>query len=328
MTQRALSTPVAFFIFNRADTTARVFEAIRQARPRTLLVIADGPRPSRPGERALCAATRAVVDAVDWDCEVIRHFSEDNLGCRRRIASGLAWVFEQVEEAIILEDDTLPGPSFFPFCEELLARYRDDPRIGLIAGTNFLGERGRNTDSYYFTKYPYMWGWASWRRAFAFYDVDMRDYPEFAASGALKRACDGPGEMRFWRPRFEQAYRGAADTWDFQMVYALWRHQLLCIAPEKNLVSNIGFVESATHLALGDDETANLPVRELGPLFHPSRVERDAWADAYVFKRIYQGALRRVALHLKKGFSRNGLRGLGSATLDLAQRTYKLLTAH
>jgi hypothetical protein len=327
MTERGLSTPVAMFIFNRPDTTARVFEAVRRARPRQLLLIADGPRASRPNEAELCARTRAITAAVDWDCQVLRAFSDQNLGCRRRFATGLAWLFEQVEEAIILEDDTLPGDSFFPFCEELLARYRDDPRVGMIVGTSFLGARHRPTQSYYFSKYPYIWGWASWRRAFRSYDADMQTYPEFVASGDLARACDVRGELRYWKGRFDQAYAGKADTWDYQMVYALWRHQLLCAVPEQNLVSNIGFAEGATHLALGDDETANLPVHELGALIHPARVERDLWADRYVFKRIYQGALRRVVLHLRKGYERGGLSGLRSATVDLAQRTYKLLTA-
>jgi hypothetical protein len=324
MSEHALSTPVAFFVFNRPDTTERAFAAIRAARPAKLLIVADGPRTNRPGEAERCAATRAIAEQVDWNCELVTHYAAENMGCRRRISSGLQWVFEQVPEAIILEDDCVPSASFFPYCAELLERYREDPRIFLISGNNFLGAKSRKRDSYYFTKYPYMWGWASWRRAMALYDVDVKGYPAFRASGDLARVCDIPGERRFWGSRFAQAHAGTADTWDYQVVYTVWRHGMLCIAPEKNLVSNIGFVEGATHLALGDDETSDLPVEEMASLTHPQYVERDLWAESYVFKRIYQGVWRRVALHLEKGYRRGGVRGLRDATVDLVQRTMKL----
>ena len=127
------TTPVAFLIFNRPETTARVFEAIRRVRPPKLLVVADGPRSDREGENEKCRAARSVIERVDWPCEVITNYADTNLGCRTRISSGLDWVFANVDEAIILEDDCLPDPSFFPFCEELLARYRDDDRIMIIA---------------------------------------------------------------------------------------------------------------------------------------------------------------------------------------------------
>ena len=119
-----LNTPVAFLIFNRPHTTQRVFAEIAKARPPKLLVVADGPRNDRPGEAELCAQTRAIIDQVDWDCEVLTHYADKNMGCKKRIASGIDWVFTQVEEAIILEDDCLPEASFFQFCEENLAPAR------------------------------------------------------------------------------------------------------------------------------------------------------------------------------------------------------------
>lgn len=322
-----LTTPVAFFIFNRPDTTQRVFEAIRQARPEKLLVVADGPRPTRAGELERCRATRAIIDGVDWDCKVVTNYSENNLGCKERIASGLRWVFEQTEEAIILEDDCLPAPSFFPFCQSLLARYRDDERILLISGNNFLGTRSRQRDSYYFSKYLYMWGWASWRRAFQLYDIEMKTWPEYRASHRLDDVCRARGEKQFWQTRFDQAYAGHVDTWDYQMLYACWFHERLAIVPEKNLVSNIGFSEGATHLALGDDETSNLPLQDIWDIVHPEHVVRDEWADQYVFKRIYQGTLRRVLQHLKRGYQQRGLAGFGHSAIDLANRVVKILAA-
>jgi hypothetical protein len=164
MIQWHVNTPIAFFIFNRPDTTARVFEAIRQAQPSKLLVVADGPRSTRPGEAEKCAATRAIIDQVDWECEVLTNYSDVNLGCRHRVSSGLDWVFEQVEEAIILEDDCLPHPTFFRFCEELLEWYRHDHRIVAISGDNFQNGHQSGEFSYYFSRYVHIWGWATWRR--------------------------------------------------------------------------------------------------------------------------------------------------------------------
>src|SRR5512139_3287315 len=170
MSDWQLKTPVAFIIFNRPDTAERVFAEIAKARPPKLLVVADGPRANRSGEAEKCAATRAIIDRVDWDCEVLTNFSDTNLGCKNRVSSGIDWVFEQVPEAIILEDDCLPHPTFFRFCEELLERYRDDERIGMISGDNFQLGQKRTDASYYFSRYNHIWGWASWRRAWRHYD--------------------------------------------------------------------------------------------------------------------------------------------------------------
>ena len=131
-----MKTPVAFLIFNRPDTTAKVFEAIRQAKPPKLLVVADGPRSDNPSEAEKCQAAREIIEQVDWECEVLTNYSDVNLGCKTRVSSGLDWVFDNVEEAIILEDDCLPHPSFFPFCEKLLDNYRDDKRIMDIRRNN------------------------------------------------------------------------------------------------------------------------------------------------------------------------------------------------
>src|SRR5215831_3805810 len=158
-----MRTPVALIIFNRPDVTERVFAEIAHARPRKLLVIADGPRFNRPGEAEKCTATRAIIDRVNWECEVLKNYSDVNLGCGGRESSAMIWIFEQAEEAIILEDDTLPQPTFFRFCEELLEKYRDDERVMHISGDNWLFGQKRISDSYFFSHYCLSWGWASWR---------------------------------------------------------------------------------------------------------------------------------------------------------------------
>ena len=199
MTDWQLQTPVVLLIFNRPDTTERVFETIRQAKPPKLLVVADGPRADKPGEAEKCAAVRAILDRVDWDCQVIQNYADTNLGCRERVSSGLNWVFETVEEAIILEDDCLPHPTFFRFCEELLERYRHDDRIMTISGNNLQFGRPHTEDGYYFSRYTHIWGWASWRRAWRFYDLEMKAWPELRNTNWLAEKMKSERSANYWR---------------------------------------------------------------------------------------------------------------------------------
>jgi hypothetical protein len=283
----ALSTPVAFIIFNRPDTTEKVFQTIRDAQPQKLLVIADGPRADRPGEAEKCAATRAIIDRVDWECEVLTNYSDTNLGCKRRVSSGLDWVFSQVEEAIILEDDCLPAPSFFPFCQTLLERYRNDDRVMAISGSNLQGGQSRTNYSYSFSKYNYIWGWASWRRAWQHYDVSMKTWPEFFGSEFMKDMSDGEEEEKFWTDNFQNVYDGLVDTWDYQWTYACWCQGALSIVPDSNLVSNIGFGVDATHTT-GDSALANLPVEDIWEIYHPPFIVRHRKADLYARDKFFR----------------------------------------
>ncbi|MDV7199725.1 hypothetical protein RYZ18_00125 [Roseovarius sp. 10] len=289
MSDWQLKTPVALIIFNRPDATERVFSAIASARPPKLLVIADGPRGDRVQEAEKCALTRAIIDRVDWDCEVLTNFSDKNLGCKVRVSSGIDWVFDQVEEAIILEDDCLPHPTFFRYCQELLVRYRHDQRIGLISGDNFQFGRRRNDDSYYFSKYVHIWGWATWRdRWVANYDVAMSNWPRIRDGGWLSDIFDHGREAFFWHNIFERVYRGEIDTWDYQWVFANWLQGRLTVLPTVNLVTNIGFDANATHTT-GRSELANLPVQAITfPLAHPVGIIRDRRADAFSKRKCFQ----------------------------------------
>lgn len=282
MAEFELSTPIAFIIFNRPDTTARVFSEIAKAKPHKLLVVGDGPRSSRPGEADRVAATRAIIEKVDWPCEVLTNFSDVNLGCKKRVSSGIDWVFEQVEEAIILEDDCLPDPSFFHFCEEMLARYRHDQRIGMISGDNFQFGRCYGGDSYYFSKYVHIWGWATWRdRWHGAYDVNMAHWPMVRDNGRLPDLVFDKDEAGYWAGIFERVYQGGIDTWDYQWVFANWAEGRLSILPSVNLISNIGFGVDATHTT-GISPLANLPTEPMQfPLVHPALRARNGSADRF-----------------------------------------------
>jgi hypothetical protein len=279
-------TPVALFVFNRPRLAERVFDAIRRVRPPRLLLIADGPRHAQDEEK--CAASRALADQVDWNCEVRTNFAETNLGCGVRMASGLDWVFGQTNEAIILEDDCVPEESFFGYCDEMLAHYRDDRRVMHIAGSSFLPSRCRRKHSYYFSKYALVWGWASWSRAWKYYRFDVPSWPELK-SAKLPLLCPDPIKAAHWGRRFDPIFAGTrVDTWDYQWSYALWERQGLAAVPMVNLVSNIGAGDDATHskkvLAWH-----NRPLGSITKLVHPPAVARDDELDRVTFDEFYGG---------------------------------------
>ncbi|MBC8014606.1 MAG: glycosyltransferase family 2 protein [Sporomusaceae bacterium] len=300
MSEFSLTTPVAFVIFNRPDTTKRVFAEICKARPSKLLVIADGPRDNKPDDIAKCAAARAIIESIDWDCEVLKNYSDINLGCGRRPATGFDWVFSMVEEAIILEDDCLPHPTFFPYCQELLEKYRDDGRIMSISGDNFQYGRRRTSDSYYFSRYNQTCGWATWRRVWNYYDFDITLWPKvrdgrwlFDIFGSIQtvmrdgqrqiEAIGGVHITRYWQHMFEMTYAKKIDAWDFQFTFASLLQSGLHILPNVNLISNIGYGPGGTHTQNPNNHLANLPTMAIDfPIKHPDFIIRDAWADAFL----------------------------------------------
>ena len=278
---------VCLILFNRPDTVARVFASIRQARPGRLFLVADGPRPTHPGDVELVTASRRVVEHVDWPCDLQRNYSDVNLGCARRVASGLDWVFAQVEQAIILEDDCVPHPDFFPYCEALLEKYRHDERIMAISGDNFQDGQTRGDASYYFSRYMHCWGWASWRRAWQLFDYDLTDWPAARAGGLLGKRSLSEAERRYWTEEFDDTYHGAINTWAYRFMFCCWLHNGLTALPNVNLVSNIGCRSDATHTR-EPTPLANLPVGEIGPLRHPQAVSRCIEADEYTAQHVYQ----------------------------------------
>lgn len=297
MSNTQLKTPIAFIIFNRPDTTERVFAEIAKARPPKLLVVADGPRINRPGEAERCIQTRAIIERVNWECEVLTNFSDINLGCKNRVSSGIDWVFEQVPEAIILEDDCLPDPTFFRFCEELLERYRDDERIGMISGDNFQFGRQRTDASYYFSRYTHIWGWASWRRAWHHYDRDASVWPLLRDGGWLNTLVRKTGERKHWAKVFQDVHEGRIDTWDYQWGLTLWAQGMLSIMPNANLISNIGFGVEATH-TVAASIYADMKTEPINfPLSHPNIVLPHADADEFTAQEMFERPFSRRVIN-------------------------------
>jgi hypothetical protein len=248
----SLRTPIALLVFNRPEPTAAVFERIRQAKPSTLLIVADGPRSDRPDEADRCAAARSLVDQIDWPCQTLTNFSSENLGCRQRVSTGLDWVFSHVEQAIILEDDCLPDPSLFRFFDEMLHHYADDQRIMMVSGFNPLAAGWKSdAQQYHFSYCGSIWGWASWRRAWKFYDVKMKLWENPAVRQRIKDIFVDPQLYEGRIAAYEKTHRGEIDTWDFQWSFARAIQSGLSVVPAMNLVSNLGFNADATHTKRG-----------------------------------------------------------------------------
>lgn len=290
--------PVAFLIFNRPDETARCFAAIRALKPSKLLLIADGPRKSRPNEGELCQKTRAIVENIDWPCEVLRNYSDQNLGCKRRVSTGITWVFENAAEAIFLEDDCLPDPTFFIFCRAMLRKYESDARVMSIAGVNFQFGNTKIPSSYYFSRFNHVWGWASWRRAWNLYDPDIRQWPAFRDAGLLRGIIRRRSTMSFFRHVFDSLHAQRIDTWDGQWTFAHFANRGACIVPAVNLISNIGFGMQGTHTKNKLSRYADMPTEPIGaPLIHPETAAFFAPADDYTERTLYSP---RIPIWLKE----------------------------
>ncbi|MFN7398559.1 MAG: glycosyltransferase family 2 protein [Sandaracinobacter sp.] len=278
------AVPIAMIVFNRPDLTRRVFEKVAAARPETLLLVADGPRPGRAGEAERVAEVRAIVQQVDWPCRVLMNFAETNMGCRRRVASGISWVFEQVSEAIILEDDCLPAPAFLGFCRDMLERYRNDRRVFAISGTNFTNED--TEPGHYFSNFSLMWGWATWADRWQRYVEEPNDAGQVIAER-------WPGQVLrqlFWRKTLSRVLLPEHGTWDWQWILTVWREGGLAVRPTRNLVQNIGFGPDATHTHSAEARASKLEVFPLVMSFSdgPTDVAPD-WRRDKIDEQIWAG---------------------------------------
>lgn len=294
--------PVLFLVYNRPEVTAEVFAAIRSARPPRLYVAADGPRLGRDDEAERIAQTRAIATAVDWPCELRTLFRDENLGCKLAVSEAITWFFAHEESGIILEDDCLPAPSFFPYCETLLERYRDDLRIWHINGRNSLSDANL-ADEYYFSRYDSVWGWATWRRAWSEYDVLMSVWPIASREKWLEHLLS-PEVSKYYKNLFSRTYQGDIDTWDYQWSFVRMINGV-SIVPKVNLIQNLGFGADATHTTDPGNPMAKVSAGRIRfPLKHPTSFivdrERDqAWEKLAFRRRSIRLALVRIREQLR-----------------------------
>jgi hypothetical protein len=324
MKDAALDVPVAIFAFNRPTLTRRVFDAIAERRPKQLFLVADGPRPDRPQESAACAEVRKILTDVTWPCEVATNFSDRNLGCGRRMSSGITWLFEHVDAAILLEDDCVPAPMFFDFCVAMLSRFANDSRIGMISGTNYTWRRFQPPASYYFSRYTHIWGWATWRRSWAQYDFGLHSLPLAREGQQLEEVFGDPELADFWYAIFEAVRSGSIDTWDYQLVYASLINSWLNIIPAVNLVTNIGFGPDATHTKSPSGFDNEPPGDLRFPLRHPDFAIRSRTADEITERDEYRVARSKDRSAAPQSASRAGQTARAFARRQLARAVSRI----
>ena len=264
----SFNTPILYLVFNRPDLVKITFEKIKEIKPKQLFIAADGPREDRPDDIQKCKQTREyILSKIDWNCDVKTLFREKNLGCKYAVSSAITWFFENVEMGIILEDDCLPSQSFFWFCQKLLEKYKDDQRIMQINGSCFL-DKVDITESYFFSKYNHIWGWASWRRAWNLYELENLDFEH-----DFEKICfHNSKEKKYWHKTFIRYFEGKVNTWDYPWTFSVWKNNGLAVYPSKNMIKNIGFREDSTHIKNADPQFVKMNLNEINcnNIIHPA----------------------------------------------------------
>lgn len=312
---KQLETPVALVFFTRAETLEKVFSEVRKAQPQKLFLIQDGPRANHPTDEAKIMECRKIVENVDWECEIYKNYSEVNLGCGKRPASGITWVFEHVEKAIIVEDDCVPCPTFFQYCEEMLNRYENDERISYISGLNHFQEWDCGKYSYFFAKTGAIWGWATWRRAWQKYDY----YVDMIQDSYIKRL------LLMQNPRKDIAKSKVSgwdfvnktketkeklSYWDVQWGIEKYSRNQLVIIPKYNQINNIGVGENSTHAKTTKKRKKFkhfffIPTRELEfPLVH----QHVCMCDMEYDRRVNEVTYGNMFMHKVKDIAKQILR--------------------
>ena len=289
--------PVLFMVFNRPNETQRVFEAIRAARPKFLYVASDGPRTSVDGENSTVKLVRRIATAVDWECSVSTLFREENLGCKLAVAEALDWFFENEPMGIVLEDDCLPSPEFFPFCSALLDRFKDNDDVWTISGSNFLQGQSVGSGSYYFSKYNHVWGWASWSRAWKKRDLEISFWDDFVNTEDWSLLMADNVERKYWQKLIANVIDKKVDTWDYAWTASAWKHNAIHITAAVNLVSNIGFGAGATHTKRKIKNVSELEHHKIFPISHNNLIKVNKWADQFIFDNVYEGKYYRSNLN-------------------------------
>lgn len=279
-----LQTPILLIIFNRPETTLKVFERIRAQQPQYLYIAADGARPDNADDKILCEQCRDVIKLIDWKCQVRSLFKEENVGSKYGVSSAITWLFEHEEMGIILEDDCIPSDSFFTFCELLLFRFKDNDRVMHITGSNLNDEVKFGVGSYYYSNYPNVWGWATWRRAWKLMDLELTDNDFYIS--LIKNRFQYISERTFWHSRLMLVKAGIVDAWDYQWMFSIWKANGLCLNSNYNLVTNIGFGEKSTHTS-GKSPYLTPQTKGIYDVQHPSTINIYDKAESAFIKTLH-----------------------------------------
>ena len=296
-----LDTPILLIAFNRPELTRKVFEKICDIQPKRLYIAIDGPRFNHEQDLEKILKVRDIFKKIDWKCETFFLDRKFNLGCKDAVSGAIDWFFKHENKGIILEDDCVPGIDFFAFCEELLIKYENNNDIYMITGDNFQDGIMRGNGSYYFSKLTHVWGWATWKRAWKKYDVNISFWPDYKNSLEFKNIFRIKLATSYFSSIFEAVYRQKIDTWDYQWNACVWFNKGLSITPNKNLVTNIGFGPDATHTKdIKEKYKSSRKAQKILPLKHVDKIIRDQKADEYTFLNSMGGFERTIWRRLIK----------------------------
>ncbi len=300
-------TPILLITFNRPEHTSKVLEAIMAVKPHELYIFQDGERSGNENDILKCAEVRRVVEAQTKDSGVILHtfYSKKNLGCGPGPAAAISWFFENVDEGIIIEDDAVPHPDFFPFCEELLTKYRDNNDVRAIGSMNVDTQRWGDGSYYFSMMNRNLCAWATWKRSWQSFDISMAKTSCGDLRRALRKYGCGPLECDYWIDRLREVHKNLSDgkSWDMQFFMSIWLNHGKGIIPNVNLSSNIGTVGEATHVLGEGNIIDNVPTSPILPLEHLSDTNVQSEADKQFHFRYFEPqkatwGLGRILYHL------------------------------
>ena len=295
-----INTPIVLICFNRPNETAKIFNKIKLIKPKKLFLIMDGPRIGEQEDIINCLLVKNIVTNISWNCIVYKNFSKKNLGLKKRIVSGLNWVFSKTKSAIILEDDCLPNRDFFTFCQKLLIYYEKNNTVRFITGNNFQKSKHNKKTSYYFSKYSHIWGWATWKNTWELYCDDNRVWKKYLNSKEFCKTCPNYLERRYWKSMFNKVKSGKLKSWSIYLLFSIWKNSGLTATPSVNLVKNLGFNERGTNTKISTIKynTKNLTLSK--KLIHPKKIFQNSLVDNYVFENIYNENFKKKIIRLIK----------------------------
>ncbi len=277
--------PVLMLVFNRPAETQRVFDAVKAAKPSRLYVAADGARAHKPADKELSNQTREIFKQIDWPCELKTLYREQNLSCGPAVSSAITWFFEQEEMGIILEDDCLPAPDFFGFCKTMLNYYKNDEQVMQICGSNFQQGIKRGDASYYFSMHSFIWGWATWRRAWNHYNYELNNIQNDKLLN-LDYYTQHNGLKRYWKQTFLYSKKQLFNTWDYQWALTILNQKGVSLVPNVNLITNIGNTDNSAHGSADDTSwTVNQQAGVLKEITFAAEVKVDKEADIYFYEQ-------------------------------------------
>jgi len=272
-----MNIPIVLIIYHRPDLTKNLVNNLRSVKPKNIYVVADGPK--TPQDKVACDYARDMIKEIDWPCQIHKIYARVNMGLRKRVVSGLDTVFKKEKWAIILEDDLVIDPSFFPYCEQLLKKYAKNDQIISISGNNFQFGKNEIKKSYYFSRYVHSWGWATWKRAWDLYDDNLTDWTKLRQNNWLNTTLSSRVLALYWTMIFDMVSAGQVDSWAYRWTYSALKNTKLTIIPDRNLVSNIGYGTKATHTTRKSRVMGMETSKMIFPLKHPRRVQRNINAD-------------------------------------------------